>query len=146
MSKTIKITERLTELMEEAGLTQTQLANETGISVGNISNFLSGVHTPSFDAFVKLLYRFECSADFLLGLTEFHTNETLHPVLPFHKRFREVLKERNVSQNKLRIGLQISTSVIYKWISGKSLPLLESLIRIADFLDCSVDYLIGRVR
>lgn len=146
MSNTIKLPEILKELMEEHNLTQMELSIKTGIPDGNISNYLSRVHTPNFENFVKLLYHFNCSADYLLGLTEFHTEEPLHPVLPFHERLREILKERKMSQNQLRLRLEASTSVMYKWTSGKSFPLLESLIRIAHELDCSVDYLIGRVR
>ena len=145
MSNTIKLPETLKELIEEHNLTQLELSVKTGIPNGNISNYLSHVHTPNFENFVKLLYHFNCSADYLLGLTEFPSNETLHPVPPFHKRLREVLKERKMSQNELRLRLDVSTSVMYKWTSGKSLPLLESIIRIANALDCSVDYLIGRV-
>lgn len=145
MSKEFKLPEILKELMEEHNLTAHQLAVETNIPIANIYEYLSGSHTPYFERFIKLLYRFNCSADYLLGLAEFPSNETLHPVPPFHKRLREVLKERKMSQNELRLRLDVSTSVMYKWTSGKSLPLLESIIRIANALDCSVDYLIGRV-
>ena len=146
MSKALKLPEILKELLEEHELTQMELSIATGIPDGNISNYLSRVHTPNFENFVKLLYYFNCSADYLLGLVEFPPNEVLHPVLPFHERLREILKERKMSQNQLRLRLEASTSVMYKWTSGKSLPLLEGLIRIAHELDCSVDYLIGRIR
>ena len=146
MSKELKLSEVLKEFLEINDLTQTQLANETGISVSNVSDYISGSHTPYFENFVKLLYHFNCSADYLLGLVEFPPNEILHPVLPFHERLRAILKEKKMSQNQLRLRLDLSTSVMYKWTSGKSFPLLESLVRIANALDCSVDYLIGRVR
>ena len=146
MSNVIKLPEILKELMEEHNLTPDQLAVETTIPIANIYEYLSGAHTPYFENFVTLLYRFECSADFLLGLTEFDTNEILHPVLPFHERLRAILKEKKMSQNKLRLSLQSSTSAMYKWTSGKSSPTLITLIRMATALDCSVDYLIGRVR
>ena len=146
MSNAIKLPEILKELMEEHNLTQMELSVKTGIPDGNISNYLSNVYTPNFENFVKLLYHFNCSADYLLGLVEFPPNEILHPVLPFHERLRAILKEKKMSQNQLRLRLEASTSVMYKWTSGKSFPLLESLVRIANALDCSVDYLIGRVR
>ena len=146
MSNTIKLPEILKELIEEHNLKPEQLAIKTTIPIANIYQYLSDAHLPNFENFVKLLYHFNCSADYLLGLVEFPPNEILHPVLPFHERLRAILKEKKMSQNQLRLRLEASTSVMYKWTSGKSFPLLESLVRIANALDCSVDYLIGRVR
>jgi len=54
------------------------------------------------------------------------------------------LKELKISQEQLKRDLNVSSSVIYKWISGKSEPSTTSLIRLACYFECSVDYLIGR--
>ena len=101
---------------------------------------------PSYDALVSLLYAFNCSADYLLGLKDIPTEEPMHPVLPFSERLRAMMKSRHVTQQILKDEAKISTSVQYKWLSGKNNPSVESLIRLAEFFDCSVDYLIGRVR
>ena len=81
-----------------------------------------------------------------MGLADIHTEEILHPVLPFSERLRAMLKERNLTQAKLIEDLEISSAVPFKWLSGKNSPSIESLIRLAKYFDCSVDYLIGRVR
>lgn len=141
-----KLSNRLKEYMEEYKLTQSSLANALNIERSNISEFLSDKHTPSFDCFVKMLYFFNCSADYLLGLVELHTEEILHPVPPFKDRLRTMLKERKVTQAQLISGLPVSSAVPYKWLSGINEPSIESLIRLAEFFECSVDYLIGRVR
>lgn len=132
--------------MQEQGLTQAALAKATGIVRSNIAEFLSEKHTPSYENLISLLTFFNCSADYLLGLKDLHTEEPLHEPLPFHERLRELLKERGVSQTALIKHLPVSSSVLYKWVSGKSQPNVFSLIRLAEFFDCSVDYLIGRVR
>ena len=141
-----KLSIRLKEYMGEREIDQSSLAKATGIERSNISEFLSEKHTPSFDNFVSLLYFFNCSADYLLGLADIHTEEILHPVLPFSERLRAMLKERNLTQAKLIEDLEISSAVPFKWLSGKNSPSIESLIRLAKYFDCSVDYLIGRVR
>jgi transcriptional regulator with XRE-family HTH domain len=122
------------------------LATAIKVERSNVSEFLSGKHLPSFEAFVSLLYFFNCSADYLLGLTDMHTEEPLHEVPPFGERLRALLKAQKISQAQLIRELPISSAVPYKWLSGKNFPSVESLIRLAEYLDCSVDYLIGRVR
>ena len=132
--------------MHEKGYNELLLAQATGILNTSISNFLLAVSLPSYDALVSLLYAFDCSADYLLGLTDIPTEEPLHPVLPFSERLRTMMKSRHVTQKILKEEGKISTSVQHKWLSGKNNPSVESLIRLAEFFDCSVDYLIGRVR
>lgn len=141
-----KLSIRLKEYMEERGVDQSALATAIQVERSNVSEFLSGKHSPSFEAFVSLLYYFNCSADYLLGLTDIHTEEPLHEVLPFGERLRELLNTQKISQAQLIRELPVSSAVPYKWLSGKNFPSMESLIRLAQYLDCSVDYLIGRVR
>ena len=138
--------ERLTEFMQDFAITQAKLEETTGIPQSTTSDYISGICTPTYTSLVKLLYFFNCSADYLLGRTEFPTEEKLLPVLPFNERLRAILKEKKISQEKLKRDLNISSSVIYKWTSGKNQPTTNSLIKLADYLDCSVDYLIGRLR
>ena len=141
-----KLSERIQEFMIERDFNQAALVRETGITPSNVSQYLSDTHTPSYKHFVQLLYCFECSADYLLGEDDLPREEPLHPVLPFGQRLREVLSERGVSQERLKRELPVSGSVIYKWLSGINQPSTESLIQLAHYLDCSVDYLIGRIR
>ena len=141
-----KLSERLKEYMQEAELNQSALGEKTGIKNTNISDFLADIHTPSYQNFVKLLYAFGCSADDLLGRTDIPTEEPLHPVPPFGERLRFILESFAVSQEKLKRELPVSGSVLYRWLSGKNQPSTESLIRLADYFGCSVDYLIGRIR
>ena len=141
-----KLSETLKEYMLEQGYSETSLADATGILNTSISNFLLDVNLPSYDALIRLLYLFNCSADYLLGLKDIPTEEPLHPVLPFGERLRALMKKHKVTQKKLKDEAKISTSVLYKWLSGKNNPSVESLIRLAEYFDCSVDFLIGRVR
>ena len=142
----MKLCERLKEYMIEKELSQVALAKLTGIQNTNISDFLAGIHLPSFENFTRLLYAFDCSADYLLGLDDLHTEETLYPLLPFHERLRNLLKSHGISQGKLQRELPLSSSALYGWLSGKRQPALVSLVRLCEYFDCSVDYLIGRRR
>lgn len=137
---------RLAECMSEHNLNAPKLAQELNISRSNVNRFLKMERTPNFSCFIKMLYFFNCSADYLLGLVDIHTEEILHPVPPFSERLRAMLKERNLTQAKLIKDLDVSSAVPFKWLSGKNSPSIESLIRLARYFECSVDYLIGRVR
>ena len=141
-----KFSERLQELIEERKKKLIELEKETGILHSNISEFLSGKHTPSYEHFIAFVVYFDCSADYLLGLDEIHTQEPLHTILPFGERLRAIMKQQNVSQAQMIRDMRISSSSPYKWLNQINFPNLNTLIDIADYLDCSVDFLIGRRR
>lgn len=132
--------------MMEQNLNATCLAKKLGVSHTSIGRFIREERTPSFSCFINMLYLFNCSADYLLGLVELHTEEALHPVPPFSERLRTLLKEKNVTQATLIKELPVSSAVPYKWLSGINTPSTESLIRLAEYFECTVDYLIGRVK
>lgn len=62
-------------------------------------------------------------------------------------KFKDILpilrKEKKVSQQDIGNLVGISSQAVSKWESGNSEPDNESLIRIANFFDVSVDYLLG---
>ena len=141
-----KLSERIKEYLQEMDLTQLAFSEKADVGNTLISNFTLDLHNPRYENFIKMLYAFNCSADYLLGLTDLHTEEKLYPVLPFGERLRTLLKEHKITQDTLKQKLPVSGSVLYKWLSGKNAPSTTSLIRLAEFFDCSVDYLIGRTR
>ena len=54
------------------------------------------------------------------------------------------IKELNLNAKKLSDDTVISTGNISDWKSGRSMPSAIKLDILADYLDCSVDYLLGR--
>lgn len=56
----------------------------------------------------------------------------------------EILKRNGISCKQLAANIGFSTGNIADWKSGRSAPKPEALSRIADYLNCSVDYLLGR--
>lgn len=61
----------------------------------------------------------------------------------FWKRFYELCEKLNIKPNTLAKEIGISSGILTKWKNG-TIPSGEMLIKIADYLDCSVDYLLGR--
>ena len=137
---------RIKEFLRDEDIKQADLARTTNIHHTIISNYVTFGAEPNYKHFIKLLDAMQCSADYALGLTDIDSEETFLPPLPFGTRLREILNQKGISQERLKRELPVSGSILYRWISGKSLPYPSSLIRLAKYLDCSVDYLLGRLR
>ena len=55
-----------------------------------------------------------------------------------------LLDERDIKASKLSIETGISTGNISDWKKGRSMPTATKLVQLADYLDCSIDFLLGR--
>ncbi len=53
-------------------------------------------------------------------------------------------KEGGVSQQKLATAVQVTQQCVSEWENGNIEPIMTNLIKIADFFDVSIDYLVGR--
>lgn len=60
------------------------------------------------------------------------------------QRINELLKSEGLNQSKLANGIGVNQSTVCNWLNGKKEPSIESLWKLADFFDVSIDYLIGR--
>ena len=56
---------------------------------------------------------------------------------------RSLLEPRGTAA-RITAATGISSGNISDWLSGRSQPKAEALIKLADFFGCSVDYLLGR--
>lgn len=63
---------RIKELREEKGLSQLQLAKETGITQSNISRYEAGISIPTSPNLIILSEYFKVSIDYLLGLEDYY--------------------------------------------------------------------------
>lgn len=61
----------------------------------------------------------------------------------FWDRFYNLCIEKGTRPNPVAKELCISSAVLTKWKNGISYPNGEILIKIADYFDCSIDYLVG---
>ncbi len=60
------------------------------------------------------------------------------------ERLTSLMNEERISQAELARSVGISQSAVCNWLNGKKEPSIDSLWRLADFFDVSVDYIIGR--
>ena len=58
-------------------------------------------------------------------------------------RLREIRKAKGISQLKLALDLNTNQNTISRYETGEREPGIGELIKIADYFNVSVDYLIG---
>ena len=59
-------------------------------------------------------------------------------------RLKEVRKSKGISQTKLAMDLHTSQNTISRYETGEREPGLDELIRLADYFNISIDYLLER--
>ncbi|AFK85868.1 MULTISPECIES: helix-turn-helix domain-containing protein [Thermoanaerobacterium] len=65
--------------------------------------------------------------------------------MTFSDRLKELRKEKNLTQEDLAKILEISRSTIAGYETERKEPDYETLKKIADFFNVSIDYLLGRI-
>ncbi len=63
--------------------------------------------------------------------------------MPFWERLYDMCARKGCKPNTVAKAIGLSSATATKWKNG-SIPNGEALARIADELNCSVDYLLGR--
>ena len=63
----------------------------------------------------------------------------------FWERFYNLCISNNTKPNPVAKEIGISSGIITKWKNIGTLPNGETLIKLADYFNCSVDYLLGRM-
>lgn len=61
-----------------------------------------------------------------------------------NERLKKLRAEKNVTQQKVADVLGVTVGNVQKFEYGTARPKLDNVIKIADFFDVSIDYLVGR--
>ena len=139
------LSESLKDLMEEAEINAPALAKATGIDSSTILTFLRGDGLPYVDTLITLADYFKCSTDYLLGLTDKLSEEVFRQRPPFKEQLTFLLKHFNVTKYRMEKDTGLAEKTVNRWHNGKTQPTVDSLIRLAKYFDCSVDFILGRV-
>lgn len=141
-----KFGETLSELMEEHNLSPKELAERAGIKRSNIYHYLRGERLPSVGGMVALADYFNCSVDYILGLSEQNGVGQFRACPPFSERLDFLLKYLGVSTYKIYTETDVSKARFFDWKSGRHEPSLDNVVKLAEVFDCSVDFVLGRVQ
>ena len=139
-----KLSERLKDLMEEAELKAVALGEKIGFEQSEISKFLRAERMPATTTLVKLADFFNCTTDYLLGLSDILDDRTFKQRPPFNEQLSFLLKYFGKSKYRLEKDTGLSEMAVSRWSKGIYEPTPESLVRLAKYFKCSVDFILGR--
>ena len=57
---------------------------------------------------------------------------------------RQIREKKGFTQTKLSVDIEVSQELISHYETGKSKPNIETLIKLAEYFNCSTDYLLER--
>ncbi len=148
MTNLSKFAETLDELIFEqntkAKLDAKTLAENLGVRGSTITRYLREERVPTLKNLVLLADYFNCTTDYLLGRENENFYHAFKRCPPFHEQFCFILEYYSYSPFQFSKEAKIHQSRVYAWKTGKRIPSLDNIIKIADFFQCSVDFVIGR--
>lgn len=136
--------ERLNDLIFEKKISSEVFAKEIGIDISNIYRYLRKESVPVLNNAIRIADYFNCSLDFLFGLVEENYSFIYKPAQPFDVCFKFILEKNNLSRYRVHKDTGISDQRLDDWYHGIRVPTIESLIALAHYFDCSLDYIVGR--
>jgi len=139
-----KFADILKDLKDDKELSLRQLAEKSKVSAIQYSKYLRGSY-PSIDVAVRIANFFECTLDYLFGISDNNKKfkQPKYDISKFVPRYLNLLKEHGITHWKFAKSINMSESCLRHWQYGDK-PKIETLILIATNLSCSIDYLIGR--
>lgn len=63
--------------------------------------------------------------------------------MEFGNRLKELLKEKEISQETLAKSIGVSQRAVSKWINNQAEPTESSIVKCAVYFEVSTDYLLG---
>ena len=108
------------------------------------------IYTPYLPQIIKIANYLEISLDYLAHLSD-KNNFKLYKNKPtnFYSKLCSIMQQKNISQSKLAKDI-LCKQVTWTWafmllfVENGKLPKMETLIKLSKFLNCSIDFLIGR--
>ena len=115
-----------------------------GIAERAVANWMAMRYFPTIDCARRIANAFDCSLDYLFGLSESKTNINRDSSLDFVLKFQTLCRKKGVTQYRVAKECGFGESMISKWKHGKY-PKTETLIKLANYFGCTLDFLVGRV-
>lgn len=137
--------ERLSDLIFDSKIKTEDLANAIGCSRSSAFELRTGDREPTLETLVRIADFFHCATDYLVGLdTEIYPSVNFKPCPPFTERLPAVCAHFGISRYRLQQISKIPESTLYAWAHGKTVPSVDNLVKMAQALGCSLDFIIGR--
>lgn len=131
-------------LLMKYKMTQSELAVKTGLSEATITHYVKGKTTPSQTNVNKIANAIGVSPrSFYEDIEEFSpyidNKESI-----FAQTLKELISEKNISQEQLAKEIGVSRQTVNQYINGKQFPNKEVLTKISEYFDVSIETIIGK--
>lgn len=137
-----KYGENLQEIMNARGLSGLDVAKIAKVSQMAVSRL--NRTEPTFTTAIKIADALNLSLDYLAGkTTQFEYIPPKNWKVNFYDNLVMFMETQNIPKRHLCYALHYSTACFTLWKNG-ALPLFSTLIEISNYLDCSIDKLVGR--
>jgi len=142
---------RLKRLRKEAHLTQQDVADYFKTSPQSYAQWEKGQRSPSKESLEKLASYFGVSVSYLVGesdtidygaFKEQSTRIQLSDDKTFIERLKELRKQSGLTQQQLADIVGTTQQNIAFWETGRQRPKQPSLIKLANYFNVSIDYLL----
>ena len=140
----MSIIQRLADIRNAAGMTQSKLASELGTTQQTINKYENGDRDIAISKVMHIADYFKVSLDYLMGVSEFC--EVAEPKCSesVSKRLGDCRMQKRLSQKELAELLDTSQQQIGKYETGKQEITSRRFIKYAEVCGVSLDYLAGR--
>ena len=135
--------ERLDEILTERNQTPIDLGTDLNIEPSLIYKWIANNSGVNLDRLLVLNSYFQCSLDFLAGRIDIDVVYSNFKTPDFFLSLRKVMDEKGITEYRMTKDLKVSRNSYFNWSKGSN-PRLSTLIVLADYFDCSLDYLVGR--
>lgn len=134
----------LRELMTLANLNAKKLAAEIKVGVSTVTRYLRGERAPTLKNLICIADYFKCSADFLLGLADGFAPKNYLPCPPFCESIAQIPAENGLSVTDFAAKSAFPKAVISNGNGARAFQGADGIMKIAENLKCSTDYILGR--
>lgn len=143
------ISDRIKMLRTSAGLTQEEFGNIFGIVKSTVSLYESGKSCPNDQMKLKICNYFNVPLVFLIGISnvaEYQSEDFNKAILSdgsCHSALLDLMEIRHITMDDIVMDTGLEKEVLEYWCVNE-VPSVRQLILVADCLNTSVDYLLGR--
>lgn len=142
--------------LKELKITRQHFIQESGISASVVCGLINGIQTnPTLITVIKMANYFQCSVDEILGrdLKPHNQNKLIFNYISLEQLatnirlyINTILQQKNIDAHQLSKLSGLGHDTIFKLMNSnvKKILTLKSIIAIADYLNISVDEIIGR--
>ena len=138
------IIQRLSDIRNEAGMSQAKLAEELGVTQQAVNTYENSDKDIMTSTILRIADYFNVSVDYLMGISE--SKDILEPRSndECYKRIGDIRRLKRLSQKQMAELLGVSQQQVGRFESGKYDLSGKRFLQIAEVCDVSLDYLAGR--